>query len=73
MGWGFSLEVHLQIPLFVTPAKAGGHHPPMKFSMPVMDSRLRGNDEVYDWVQFTIRMLVVAKNGEKPNDRHGRG
>jgi hypothetical protein len=25
--------------------KAGGHHPPSKFTAPVMDSRLRGNDE----------------------------
>jgi hypothetical protein len=32
-------------PLFVTPAKAGGHHRRMKFAGQVMDSRLRGNDE----------------------------
>ena len=33
-------------PTFVTPAKAGSHHLPMKFIAPVMDSRLRGNDEL---------------------------
>ena len=31
---------------FVTPAKAGGHHRLSKFGVRVMDSRLRGNDEV---------------------------
>ncbi len=31
---------------FVTPAKAGGHHRHSKFGRWVMDSRLRGNDEV---------------------------
>jgi hypothetical protein len=30
----------------VTPAKAGGHHLHYKFKRQVMDSRLRGNDEV---------------------------
>jgi hypothetical protein len=30
----------------VTPAKAGGHHLTGKFKGLVMDSRLRGNDEV---------------------------
>ncbi len=33
-------------PTFVTPAQAGVHHPQSKFTVPVMDSRLRGNDEV---------------------------
>ena len=31
---------------FVTPAKAGVHHRRSKFQRQVMDSRLRGNDEV---------------------------
>jgi hypothetical protein len=30
----------------VTPAQAGVHHLPDNFQVPVMDSRLRGNDEV---------------------------
>ncbi|HMT40602.1 hypothetical protein [Sphingorhabdus sp.] len=29
----------------VIPAKAGIHHPPLKFNPPVMDPRLRGGDE----------------------------
>ena len=33
-------------PTLVTPAKAGVHHPQLKFTDQVMDSRLRGNDEV---------------------------
>ncbi len=32
--------------ILVTPAQAGVHHPQPKFAAPVMDSRLRGNDEV---------------------------
>jgi hypothetical protein len=32
----------------VTPAKAGVHHLTCKFQRRVMDSRLRGNDEVGD-------------------------
>jgi glycyl-tRNA synthetase beta chain len=32
-------------PTLVTPAQAGVHHPQSKFTVPVMDSRLRGNDE----------------------------
>ncbi len=32
--------------ILVTPAKAGVHHPQSKFTDQVMDSRLRGNDEV---------------------------
>jgi hypothetical protein len=32
--------------IFVTPAKAGVHHLTSKFKPRVMDSRLRGNDEV---------------------------
>jgi hypothetical protein len=31
---------------FVTPAKAGVHHRHTKSQQPVMDSRLRGNDEL---------------------------
>jgi hypothetical protein len=31
---------------FVTPAQAGGHHQSIKFEGQVMDSRLRGNDEL---------------------------
>jgi hypothetical protein len=34
--------------MFVTPAKAGGHHRWSKLKQPVMDSRLRGNDDVGD-------------------------
>jgi hypothetical protein len=33
---------------FVTPAQAGVHHRISKFQRRVMDSRLRGNDEVGD-------------------------
>ena len=33
---------------FVTPAKVGGHHRHSKFRRLVMDSRLRGNDEVLE-------------------------
>jgi hypothetical protein len=33
-------------PSFVTPAKAGVHYLRLKFTARVMDSRLRGNDEV---------------------------
>jgi hypothetical protein len=32
-------------PLLVIPAKAGIHHPLLKFRVPVMDPRLRGGDE----------------------------
>jgi glycyl-tRNA synthetase beta chain len=32
-------------PTLVTPAQAGVHHPQSKFTVPVMNSRLRGNDE----------------------------
>ena len=32
---------------FVTPAKAGVHHRQLKFQRQVMDSRLRGNDELW--------------------------
>ncbi len=35
-----------QYKIIVTPAKAGGHHRLPKFRVRVMDSRLRGNDEV---------------------------
>ena len=43
-------------PVFVIPAKAGNHHPRWRFTQhglrkflgQVMDSRLRGNDEVLD-------------------------
>ncbi len=38
------LSLHLK-QLFVTPAKAGVHHPPSKFTEQVMDSRLLGNDD----------------------------
>ena len=34
------------MPNFVTPAKAGAYHLPLKFVASVIDSRLRGNDEV---------------------------
>jgi enoyl reductase-like protein len=37
------LALHL-----VTPAKAGGHHRWSNFQRQVMDSRLRGNDEVWE-------------------------
>jgi hypothetical protein len=33
------------LPYLVTPAKAGVHHPTGEFLPPVMDSRIRGNDE----------------------------
>jgi hypothetical protein len=36
----------LQHKIFVTPAKSGVHHLTDKFKRRVMDSRLRGNDEV---------------------------
>ena len=32
-------------PFFVTPAKAGVHHPPVRPINTVMDARLRGHDE----------------------------
>jgi hypothetical protein len=32
----------------VTPAKAGVHHPLLKFGSRVMDSRLLGNDEALE-------------------------
>ena len=35
-------------PTFVTPAKAGVQHLSLKFTMPLMDSRLRGNDEILE-------------------------
>ncbi len=43
---------------FVTPAKAGVHHLPMKFRVPVMDIRLRGNDE-RSWKSAPTRPLLL--------------
>ena len=37
------------IPYLVIPAKAGNHHPPVKFTVPVLDPRLCGGDEFGVW------------------------
>jgi hypothetical protein len=37
----------IQIPIIVIPAKAGIHHLPMKFTLPVMPPRLRGGHELF--------------------------
>jgi hypothetical protein len=39
-------QVDFIVCVIVTPAKAGVHHQLRKFQLQVMDSRLRGNDEV---------------------------
>jgi hypothetical protein len=36
------------IPYFVTPAQAGVQHRQVKFKRQELDSRLRGNDEVWE-------------------------
>jgi hypothetical protein len=47
---------------FVIPAKAGIHHPPMKFIPPVMDPRLRGGDET----QGSFNSLRASAPPRKP-------
>jgi hypothetical protein len=39
------MNIAPQTHAFVIPAKAGIHHLPFKFMVPVMDPRLRGGDE----------------------------
>ncbi len=43
-----SISFQISLSYFVTPAKAGIHHPLLKFRVPVMAPRLRGGDEVWD-------------------------
>jgi hypothetical protein len=60
---------------FVTPAKAGVHHLPTKFRQLVMDSRLRGNDDISLLncsSNLTIRPLRHSKEKCKRGGR-GRG